>query len=545
MGDIGAAYVASTRMERMSLHQPFYVYMIRDETLTGVYHESEYACTYHEPGIWRELALDAALQHRVEELTPQEVYALKGRRVEEMRDMPLRGRGVKRVTDTDHTELVRVKLDVEDYGEAWFVLKAKAHDDTTASQREMDFYVSDEYSERVISTRCINHMIFSRGLSRYWTISYGSIGCLYSKGGSLSDPDMVCGTKEDDDLGHQPVRIMDYVTPQQDLIDFLESGKGSDEDVVALMQVVLLNLQIARETCGFSHNNINGRNILVKDMGEYSMHSIAYASDVFSFRVRYVPVISDYAAAIANLPYDNRHVVPVVRDYARGIFGFGATPGSDAIVLLRTVCQLTRAKRSIVDACRRSLGMDPESGAVEVLDALGIINPDPSDPSAEYEEREYYHERQPVSYMLGMGDVDTGRKPVDTDSRVYPTEESVEFWTDPSVLDQLSWICEESRGRGEYLAEFLRDEAEGDLWDDYFLVYNLRADVAACPMLLGAVLDRTKQHTRGAAAFEELCNIEDGPLAPTESHIRGFDLAWAYTMSYRYEGYRDNTSKYV
>ena len=157
---------------------------------------------------------------------------------------------------------------------------------------------------RLISVACVNFMIHSRKLHDFWVFSHGTINCTnksWTTFVNFSHPGTKCNT------GHQeniPVEVTDYVEHSMTIGDFmLEYPDEAEDSMSIILQILFINLQIALESCAFIHGALTHKNVLVKSYREYQNISIIYASTVFKFRTKHIPVIINYHFATCAIPY--------------------------------------------------------------------------------------------------------------------------------------------------------------------------------------------------------------------------------------------------
>jgi len=456
----------------------------------------------------------------------------------------------------------RVKFVMKTAADAWEAdLDA---DESTHGQAKI-------YKDRMVSAVCVNFISFSRGVSRFWVQSYGSLSC--------SDPDL--GANGEFDIAAQKMKctvldedpavvdIMNYVGYSMTLWDFIKvtemsmaSLKLTDiyEDIEIILQILFLNMQIALESCGFVHSNLHPTNILIQTTGRKETYSIAYASSMYTFRTRFIPVIIDYDSSVSCMPYDNATLVEThgrigEKNHRFSYPGYGrigeknrrfSYPGYECLEMLNL---FTITKFDIMPIMRAALDTCPEHTRRALL--LFYAN--------NYDLKRVPVTRDtapalamaPIEFMLNMNrsseaaSVDSSR--YYDHGRTYVIDQSVVFWTRRSTLDALHEIHRDAslQTTVSYLEECIRkillippqyglqteekvSISDSDLddamaaWDDYYLLRYLQQDVLHCPGLLGA-LDR---HVSTADA-----RMID-TLSKAASHISTMDHVVAWQRAY-------------
>jgi len=412
------------------------------------------------------------------------------------------------------------------------------------------------YKDRMVSAVCVNFISFSRGVSRFWVQSYGSLSC--------SDPDL--GANREFNLAAQKLKctmldedptvvdIMNYVGDSMTLWDFMGYGNATEtrqdlevfyEDIEIIIQMLFLNMQIALESCGFVHGSLHSSNILIQITEREQSYSIAYASSVYTFRTRYIPVIIDYDSSVSCMPYDNATLVEtygrIGEKYRRHIY-----PGYECLELLNfftmTGCGVVPIVEAALETCPQRTKRALQLFYADNHDNKRVPRTRDTAPALAM---------APIEFMLNMNRiseaalVDSSR---DYDhGRTYVIDQSVVFWTRRSTLDALRKIHRDASLQTvvSYLEECIRETllippqyglyteekvsiSDSDLddamaaWDDYYLLRYLQQDVLHCPGLLGA-LDR---HISTADARMI------GTLSKAASHISTMDHVKAWQRAY-------------
>jgi len=520
------------------------------------YEHSEYACTRGRAS--RHSAARSARD------TFDQICAALG----DLRGLDLAESVVALLKNTTGARVAAIELFTP--GDARHLLVVKAVDPATLLQRNVKRQHEDKmHKDRMISVTCVNFLVFSRSLMDFWVLSYGSLDCSNVSWGrhiDLASAHTVCSSDRfspDGAIGGALVSVQDYVQDAVSLAEFcvgVRSGAVSSLHLRTILAMVFLNLQIALESCLFMHSDLHVENVMVRDTLEERDYSILYASNVYTFRTRYTPVIIDYDFSTASPPYSMRETVAGWLDERSLMFGNFQPPGLDALVLLGGVKKHMFADPLVqTQLVETALGRSAYSGTDNLLRYLiGGVH-------AAYDEDALWATfgrcdtinalvlQHPIDFALRlMGRMDSCVLTTASAGAYVPSDRArapdsaAAFWSRAQTLDAMRGIHRKGRRYTDDLASEItrsmeeatsladvigtqdsRVEMPPDMtaWDDYYLLRYLQQDRAH-----GG--DGLFRDNPGADMLEDMATWALG--VSTRRHIELFELAFDKVMVQRY-----------
>jgi len=492
-------------------------------------------------------------------------------------------------SDSDQARVALVEFDIPALG-GWTRLVVKSTDKTLGvsdrSSRERGYRIKI-FKDRAISVVCVNFLSFSRGVQDYWVASYGNFSCKNKKSWKNGVMDLrasgtTCSARDRDPT---MVTVQDFVSDATGLGDWCENLEKYGADAVDLRMVLamlFLNMQIAKESCAFEHADLHLENVLVRSLPHEETRSLLYASSVYSFRVRFVPVLIDYDMSMSSVPYDMGTILLGRKAEDEFFYGEFTLPGVDVLGILGGVVDETAHaddsagfpfRNMVKDALGRR-AIEDYSGDDSLLTFITSARGGASPKRA----RKRWAKTQmcdALNEFLFMHPVDFARnllpgcgdRATETASRYYapsadipPARSSVDFWAGPGkdalyafcaeedcadarvvrrcaasvhrVPDQYTMedvlVKEASRGRQQVRARkrhvMIDETVLGPMaeWDAYFLLRHLQLDLQCCPRLLDFAPERLREMASAATHVS------------TADHVDAFRKAWSVMMYQRY-----------
>lgn len=543
------------------------------DAMSRVFRDSEYACT-------SEKKPDALLDS-------DSRFSLICRHLRKTDGLNLKSVLTTMLKNNVHARVGVVEVKIPRLREKKTRLVVKTTDDTLGvSDRSPSEYGEKikMFKDRAVSVACVNFLSFSRGVQDYWVASYGDFSCSnkkWKKRVNLKDSGTSCSAQ---DRSPTMVTVQDFVDDAVSIGDWCENLRrhGADAaDLRVVLAMLFLNMQIAKESCGFEHADLHLENVLVRESARAEVHSILYASDVYTFRTRFSPVIIDYDMSMSCLPYRMGSTLTGRKNEEEFFFGDFTLPGVDPVALLVGVLDETmhmddRRGFPFREMVRDALGQDAlreysgDDALVRfVTSTRGGITPRKERDAlarAEYlcGELNEFILMHPIDFALRLIP-GCGKMARVSPARDYapprflpPSRSSIDFWREERTLEALREIAELSGNDGKrYLSDCLEDLhgvssafTMGNLlaeeigssrkphkrhsvvgagvsepmsnWDRYFLVRYLQLDAQCCPGLLD---------------FLEDVHFELSSLAldvSTKQHVAAFKRAWDVLMYQRY-----------